>query len=154
MDFSILIWIGCDLFILHHSDQILLYFILSECIVLLSECESEPYLIYQPFGPTQNSLEWIRTLQYRAPQPYRHSVELHRMVPNSYSVTVRYMVSTLHRSLPMCNSLCWMLCSMMARAYLEPQSNKEVEDIDNWWMGDRYITSKTVSERYATAIID
>ena len=34
--------------------------------------------------------------------PYRHSVDVYRMVPNGYSVTVWYVVSTLHRSLSMC----------------------------------------------------
>jgi len=50
---------------------------------------------------------------------YRHSVELHRMVWNSYSVSIWWVVKTVQCSLPM-----WFLTAFdkkdEAREFLEP----------------------------------
>ena len=42
------------------------------------------------------------TLHYMPDSAYRHSVELHRMVRNGYSVSIRWVVKTVQCSLPMC----------------------------------------------------
>jgi len=51
------------------------------------------------------SPERVRTAHCIPPLPYRCSVGVYRMVQNDYTVTVRWLVKTIHCSLPMCRSI-------------------------------------------------
>jgi len=44
---------------------------------------------------------------------YRHSVELHRMVRNGYSVSIRWVVKTVQGSLPMCVFIMYLSISVL-----------------------------------------
>ena len=77
-------------------------------IRLTPQIMSEPFRIW--FRHVRNNLFTGigKTLHCMPDSAYRHSVELHRMVQNSYSVSIRWVVKTVQCSLPMCSTF-WTL---------------------------------------------
>ena len=70
-------------------------------IQLTPRIMSEPFRIW--FTHVRNNLFTGigKTLHCMPDSAYRHSVELHRMVQNGYSVSIRWVVKTVQCSLPM-----------------------------------------------------
>jgi len=96
--------------------KILFYFKLPRIgiysIQLTPQIMSEPFQIW--FRHVRNNLFTGigKTLHCMPDSAYRHSVELHQMVRNGYSVSIRWVVKTVQCSLPM-----WCGHSFLTRLY-------------------------------------
>jgi len=96
-------------------------------IQLTPQIMSKPFRIW--FTHVRNNLFTGigKTLHCMPDSAYRHSVELHQMVRNGYSVSIRWVVKTVQCSLPMWRNRWgqwkWQRCD---------QNEQELEDVKSW----------------------